>query len=78
MEEFQQEIMDDSTTEAEYITAFEVAKEVVWIRKFIGELGVVSSIVDPIIGILTTMEPSHKQKNHGLIDESNLYCGITI
>ena len=49
-----------STTEAEYITAFEAAKEVVWIRKFIGELGVVSSIVDPITVIVTTMEPSRK------------------
>ena len=70
--------MADSTTEAEYITAFEAAKEVVWIRKFIGELGVVSSIVDPITVIVTTMEPSRKRRNHGLINESNLYCGITI
>jgi len=78
LEEFQQEIMADSTTEAEYITTFEAAKEVVWIRKFISELGVVSSIVDPIIVIVTTMEPSRKRRNHGLINESNLYCGITI
>jgi len=32
----------DSTTEAEYISASEAAKEVVWIKKFIIELGVVS------------------------------------
>ena len=49
--------MTDSTTEAKYITAFEATKEVVWICKFIGELGVVSSIVDPITVIVTTMEP---------------------
>ena len=78
MEEFQQEIMADSTTEAEYITTFEAAKEVVWIRKFIGELGVVSSIIDPITVIVTIMEPSRKRRNHGLINESNLYYGITI
>ena len=78
MEEFQQEIMVDSTTKAEYITAFEAAKEVVSIRKFIGELGVVSSIVDPIIVLVTTMEPSRKRRNHGLINKSNLYYGITI
>ena len=33
----------DSTTEAEYIADSEAAKEVIWIRKFICELGVVSS-----------------------------------
>jgi hypothetical protein len=33
----------DSTTEAEYIVALEAAKEAVWIRKFVSELGVVSS-----------------------------------
>ena len=78
MEEFQQEIMADSTTETEYITAFETAKEVVWIHKFIDELRVLSNIFDPITIIVTTMEPSHKRRNHGLINESNLYCGITI
>ncbi|KAG8474765.1 hypothetical protein CXB51_031711 [Gossypium anomalum] len=38
----------DSTTEAEYIAASEAAKEVVWIKKFITELGVVPSISDAI------------------------------
>ena len=38
----------DSTTESEYIAAFEAAKEVVWIKKFITELGVVPSVVHPI------------------------------
>ena len=32
--------MADSTTEAEYIAALEAAKEGVWIRKFLIELGV--------------------------------------
>ncbi|XP_031253645.1 secreted RxLR effector protein 161-like [Pistacia vera] len=34
----------DSTTEAEYIAASEVAKESVWIRKFVAELDVVPNI----------------------------------
>ena len=34
--------------EAEYIAACEAAKEAVWIRKFITDLGVVPSIADPI------------------------------
>ena len=36
----------DSTTELAYIAASKVAKEADWMRKFISELGVVSSIGD--------------------------------
>ena len=43
-----QEMVVDSTTEAEYIAASEVAKEVVWIKKFVSELGVVPSCSSPI------------------------------
>ena len=43
-----QDMIMDSTTESEYIAAFEAAKEAVWIRKFIAELGVIPSIVDMI------------------------------
>ena len=45
---FKQEMVTDSTTEIEYIATSEVAKEVVWIRKFISELGVVSSASSPM------------------------------
>ena len=38
----------DSTTKVEYITTSDAAKEAVWIKKFINELGVVPSIVGPI------------------------------
>ena len=38
-----QETVIDSTTEAEYIAASEAAKEAIWIRKFVSELGVVPS-----------------------------------
>ena len=38
----------DSTTKSEYILASKAAKEAVWIRKFIVELGVVPGIVDSI------------------------------
>ncbi|KAK8715893.1 hypothetical protein V6N13_043218 [Hibiscus sabdariffa] len=41
-----QDTVDDSTTEAEYIAASEAAKEAVWIKNFITELGVVPSISD--------------------------------
>ena len=37
----------DSTSEAEYIAASGATKKAIWIKKFIIELGVVLSIVDP-------------------------------
>ena len=43
-----QETATDSTTSSKYIAASKAAKEAVWIMKFIAELGVVPSIVDPI------------------------------
>ncbi|KAL0413295.1 UNVERIFIED_CONTAM: Retrovirus-related Pol polyprotein from transposon TNT 1-94 [Sesamum radiatum] len=39
----------DSTTKAEYIAASEAAKEAVWMKKYILELGVVHSITEPIV-----------------------------
>jgi hypothetical protein len=43
-----QDTVADSMTEAEYIAAFEAAKEVVGIRNFVFELGVVPSVSSPI------------------------------
>ena len=43
-----QSTIADSTTEAEYIVASEATKEAVWMCKFIAELKVVPSIIDPI------------------------------
>ena len=43
-----QSTVADSTTESEYIAASDAAKEVVWIKKFISELGVVPSIANPV------------------------------
>ena len=67
---FKQDTTADSTTEAEYITALEAAKEVVWMKKFIAELGVVPSCVDPVTlycdnnGTITLMwEPRSHQKS---------------
>ena len=62
----------DSTTEAEYIAASDAAKEAVWIRKFIGELGVVPSIANPVAlycdnngAIAQAKEPrSHQRSKH--------------
>jgi hypothetical protein len=67
-----QDTTADSTTEEEYIAASEAVKEVVWIRKFIQELGVVPSIESPITihcdnnsAIANAVEPrAHKRTKH--------------
>ena len=67
-----QETVADSATKAEYIAASEAAKEVVWIRKFISELGVVPSCPSPIDlycdnsgAIAQAKEPrSHQKSKH--------------
>ena len=43
-----QQTVADSTTEAEYIAASEAAKEAVWMKKFISDLGVVPEIDKPV------------------------------
>ena len=44
-----QSVVATSTTEAEYIAASEAAKEGVWMKEFITELGVVPSALDPMV-----------------------------
>ncbi|KAL0359924.1 UNVERIFIED_CONTAM: Secreted RxLR effector protein [Sesamum angustifolium] len=46
---FKQATTTDSTTKAEYIAASKVAKEAVWMKKYIQESGVVPSIAEPIV-----------------------------
>ena len=43
-----QSIYATSSTEAEYIAAYDASKEAVWIRKFISGLGIVPTIEEPI------------------------------
>ncbi|KAI3767606.1 hypothetical protein L2E82_17859 [Cichorium intybus] len=43
-----QETMADSTCESEYIAASEASKEAAWLKNFIGDLGVVPSIQEPL------------------------------
>jgi hypothetical protein len=67
-----QDTVANSTTQAEYIAASEAAKEAVWIRKFVSELGVVSSASSPVDlysdnsgAIALAKEPrSHKKSRH--------------
>ena len=67
-----QDIVADSTTEAQYIVASKAAKEAVWIKKFIIGLAVVPSISNPVDlfcdnngPIAQAKEPrSHKKSKH--------------
>jgi hypothetical protein len=43
-----QDIVADSTSEGEYIVASKATKEVVWIRNFVSELGVVPNASNPM------------------------------
>ena len=43
-----QETVADSTCESEYIAASEAAKEAIWLKNFIGDLGVVPAIKEPM------------------------------
>ena len=66
--------MADSVCEVEYIIASYTAKEAVWLRKFLGELGVVPSLESPIPmycdstgAIVQAKEPkSHHRTKHVL------------
>ncbi|KAL0394462.1 UNVERIFIED_CONTAM: Secreted RxLR effector protein [Sesamum latifolium] len=44
-----QDTTADSTTEAEYIAVSEAAKEAFWMKNYIQELGVVTSIAEPVV-----------------------------
>ncbi|KAL0282075.1 UNVERIFIED_CONTAM: Retrovirus-related Pol polyprotein from transposon TNT 1-94 [Sesamum radiatum] len=44
-----QDTTTDSTTEAEYIAASKAAKEAVWMKNYIQELGVVPRIAEPVV-----------------------------
>lgn len=73
----------DSTTEAEYIAASDAAKEAVWIKKFITELGVVPSIVDPVElycdnngAIAQAKEPRSHQKSKHILRRYHLIRDI--
>jgi hypothetical protein len=69
-----QDIVLDSMTKAEYIATSEAAKEAIWIKKIVSELGVVPSVFNPMdlycdnSGVIAqAKEPrSHKKFKHVL------------
>ena len=82
---FKQETVADSTTEAEYIAASEAVKEVVWIRKFVSELGVVPSASSPVDlycdnsgAIVQAKEPRSHQKSKHILRRYHLIREIIV
>ncbi|GKC33346.1 retrotransposon protein, putative, ty1-copia subclass [Tanacetum coccineum] len=61
-----QTIFATSSTDAEYIAAFDALKEAVWIRKFIFGLGIVPTIVEPISMYCDNTEAIAITKEHGI------------
>ncbi|MFC0083216.1 Ty1/Copia family ribonuclease HI, partial [Aciditerrimonas ferrireducens] len=65
-------VVADSTAESEYIAASEAAKEAVWIRSFVSQLGIVQSSADPALlfcdntaAVTLAKEPrSHQRTKH--------------
>ena len=43
-----QETVADSTCESEYIAAIEASREAIWLKNFLGDVGVVLAIKDPM------------------------------
>jgi hypothetical protein len=78
-----QETVVDSTIEDEYITASEAAKEGVWIRKFLYELGVFPSVSSPLDlycdnsgAIAQAKESRNHQKNKHVLRKFHLIRAI--
>ena len=74
-----QDTVADSTIEIEYIAASEAAKEGVWIRKFLMELGVVQGASKPLDiycdnngAIAQAKEPRQHQKNKHILRRYHL------
>ena len=67
-----QSCIADSTMEAEYVATSEAAKEAIWLRKFLMELGVIAKAIDPMIlysdnsgAIAQAKEPrNHRKGKH--------------
>ena len=73
----------DSTTEAEHITASDAAKEAIWLKKFITDLGLVPTISDPIPllcdnngAIAQAKEPRSHQKSKHILRRFHLIMEI--
>nr|GFC93140.1 hypothetical protein [Tanacetum cinerariifolium] len=65
-----QSIFATSSTEGEYIAAFDASKEAVWVRKFISGLN--DNLADPFTKALAFPKHSEHTKNIGMLPVSSL------
>ncbi|XP_073039440.1 secreted RxLR effector protein 161-like [Primulina eburnea] len=71
-----QDTTTDSTTEVEYIAASTAAKEGVWMRNFVQELGLILSFLKQLIqsqSNVTTLVSLRKRRHRCLISYPNIY-----
>ena len=71
-----QSTIADSTAEAEYITASDAAKEAVWMKKFISDLGV--KLKMGLSCIVIVKVPLLKARNQDHIQNPNTFSGCFI
>ena len=76
---FKQHTVADSVCKAEYVTASDAAKEVVWLRKFIIELRVAPSLVGQVLlncdssgAIAQAKEPKAHQRTKHILHRYHL------
>ncbi|GJR90206.1 retrotransposon protein, putative, ty1-copia subclass [Tanacetum coccineum] len=69
-----QTIFATSSTDVEYIAAFDALKEAVWIRKFISRLGVVPTIKEPINMYCDNTRAIAIAKDHGVTKGARHFC----
>ncbi|GJV29271.1 hypothetical protein Tco_1385719 [Tanacetum coccineum] len=69
-----QSIFASSSTDVEYIAAFDASKEGVWIRKFISGLGVVPTIEEPINMYCDNTGAISIAKDHGVTKGARHFC----
>ncbi|GJS08543.1 hypothetical protein Tco_1118029 [Tanacetum coccineum] len=67
-------IFATSSTDAEYIAAFDASKEAVWIHKFISGLGVVPTIEEPINMYCDNTGAIAIAKDHGVTKGARHFC----
>jgi hypothetical protein len=68
----------DSIMEAKYIVASEAAKEAIWIRNFVSELGVVPSASSPMDLYCDNSGAIAQAKEPRAYKRTNIYYGVTI
>ncbi|KAL0278074.1 UNVERIFIED_CONTAM: Retrovirus-related Pol polyprotein from transposon TNT 1-94, partial [Sesamum radiatum] len=73
-----QDTTADSTMEAEYMAASEAAKEAVWMKNYIQELGVVPSIAELVVIFCDNNENIAQEKELDLITVPSTFLDATI